>query len=213
MENQRIEVIRINMLKMFELTIKYLNESADVFFNNSVINVPNINDDEIDSLERNIEDECLHMILRERPFAKDLRSVTGIFKMVEDVERLGDHAEDLLWTTTNLLKYSEHIKIADLTKMMKIALKMVSDAYEAFAKNDEVLAAEVIKTDDLVDELYLKVLKEIPIKKDEFKLSDDFIIYSTLLTKYIERIADHASNIAEWAAYIKSGYYKDKVII
>lgn len=201
------------MLTMFEITINFLKEAGDVYLNNMVVNVPKINDDEIDRLERNIEEECLLIILKERPFASDLRKVSGIFKMVEDVERLGDHAEDLVWTTTNLLKYNENTKITTLQNMIKVALGMVDDSYKAFATNDDALAKSVISKDDIVDSLYLEVLKELPIKKDENNLKDDFIIYATLLTKYIERIADHASNIAEWAVYIKSGYYKDEVII
>lgn len=202
-----------DMLTMFEITINFLKEASAVYLNNMVVNVPKINDDEIDRLERNIEEECLLIILKERPFASDLRKVSGIFKMVEDVERLGDHAEDLVWTTTNLLKYNENTKIVTLQNMIKVALGMVQDSYKAFATNDDALAKSVIEKDDVVDSLYLEVLKELPIKKDENGLKDDFIIYATLLTKYIERIADHASNIAEWVVYIKSGYYKDEVII
>ena len=90
---------------------------------------------------------------------------------------------------------------------------MVADSYEAFINNDDKLATDVINRDDEVDALYLKVLDEIPLKKDKNNLDDNFIIYATLLAKYAERIADHASNIAEWVVYIKNGYYKDKVII
>lgn len=211
--DEKINKITEDMLTMFEITINFLKEAGDVYLNNMVVNVPKINDDEIDRLERNIEEECLLIILKERPFASDLRKVSGIFKMVEDVERLGDHAEDLVWTTTNLLKYNENTKITTLQNMIKVALGMVDDSYKAFATNDDALAKSVISKDDIVDSLYLEVLKELPIKKDENNLKDDFIIYATLLTKYIERIADHASNIAEWAVYIKSGYYKDEVII
>lgn len=211
--DEKINKITEDMLTMFEITINFLKEAGDVYLNNMVVNVPKINDDEIDRLERNIEEECLLIILKERPFASDLRKVSGIFKMLEDVERLGDHAEDLVWTTTNLLKYNENTKITTLQNMIKVALGMVDDSYKAFATNDDALAKSVISKDDIVDSLYLEVLKELPIKKDENNLKDDFIIYATLLTKYIERIADHASNIAEWAVYIKSGYYKDEVII
>ncbi len=211
--DEKINKITEDMLTMFEITINFLKEASNVYLNNMVVNVSKINDDEIDRLERNIEEECLLIILKERPFASDLRKVSGIFKMVEDVERLGDHAEDLVWTTTNLLKYNENTKITTLKNMIKVALGMVEDSYKAFATNDDTLAKSVILKDDIVDSLYLEVLKELPIKKDGNNLKDDFIIYATLLTKYIERIADHASNIAEWVVYIKSGYYKDEVII
>lgn len=200
-------------MSMFDLTIKFLNEACDVYLNSNVILLPKIDDNKIDHLERSIEEECLNLILKERPFSKDLRKVTGIFKLVEDIERLGDHAEDLLWTITNLLKYSKGIKIDSLTQECKIAMSMVIDAYASFAKSDKNLAIEVCKRDDIVDELYLKSLKEIPLIKDQYNLNDDFILYCTLLSKYFERIADHASNIAEWVDYIETGYYKDETII
>ena len=211
--NNRIDEINLNTIKMFELTIKYLKDSGDILINHQVINVPIIDDEKINAYERKIEEECLLIILRERPFAIDLRKVTGIFKLVEDIERLSDHALDLVWTTTNLLKYSESTKFENLKLILKLAFKMVTDSYEAFVNNDEKLATDVVNRDDEVDALYLKVLDEIPFKKDKNNLDDNFIIYATLLAKYAERIADHASNIAEWVVYIKSGYYKDKVII
>ncbi len=211
--SSRINKINLDTIKMFELTIKYLKDSGDILLNNRVINVPNIDDEKINSFERDIEEECLLIILRERPFAIDLRKVTGIFKLVEDIERLSDHALDLVWTTTNLLKYSEFTKFDDLRKMLNLSFKMVTDSYESFVNNDEKLATDIINRDDEIDALYLKVLDEIPLKKDSNKLDDNYIIYATLLAKYLERIADHASNIAEWVVYIKSGYYKDKVII
>ncbi len=211
--NNRIDEINLNTIKMFELTIKYLKDAGDILLNHQVINVPVIDDEKINNYERKIEEECLLIILRERPFAIDLRKVTGIFKLVEDIERLSDHALDLVWTTTNLLKYSEATKFENLKLILKLAFKMVTDSYEAFINNDDKLATDVINRDDEVDTLYLKVLDEIPLKKDKNNLDDNFIIYATLLAKYAERIADHASNIAEWVVYIKSGYYKDKVII
>ncbi len=211
--NNRIDEINLNTIKMFELTIKYLKDAGDILLNHQVINVPVIDDEKINNYERKIEEECLLIILRERPFAIDLRKVTGIFKLVEDIERLSDHALDLVWTTTNLLKYSEATKFENLKLILKLAFKMVTDSYEAFINNDDKLATDVVNRDDEVDTLYLKVLDEIPLKKDKNNLDDNFIIYATLLAKYAERIADHASNIAEWVVYIKSGYYKDKVII
>ncbi len=211
--NNRIDEINLNTIKMFELTNKYLKDAGDILLNHQVINVPVIDDEKINAYERKIEEECLLIILRERPFAIDLRKVTGIFKLVEDIERLSDHALDLVWTTTNLLKYSESTKFENLKLILKLAFKMVTDSYEAFVNNDEKLATDVVNRDDEVDALYLKVLDEIPLKKDKNNLDDNFIIYATLLAKYAERIADHASNISEWVVYIKSGYYKDKVII
>ncbi|MCI7068361.1 MAG: phosphate signaling complex protein PhoU [Mollicutes bacterium] len=211
--DERMNAICINTLSMFDITIQYLDEAIDVYLNSSVMRTPKIDDNKVDHLERSIEEECLNLILKERPFSKDLRKVTGIFKMVEDIERLGDHAEDLFWSISNLLKYSQGIRIDSLIEEAKVAMSMVKDSYVAFVKGDVKLAEEICKRDDVVDALYLQSLKEIPHLKDQYHLNDDFILYSTLLSKYLERVADHASNIAEWVNYIETGYYKDEIII
>ena len=96
--------------------------------------------------------------------------------------------------------------------MIEISFNMVKDAYNGLLKNDDKLALRVLKTDDAVDDLYLKVLNELSILKEKLA-NNDYFIYMTLIAKYVERLADHASNIAEWVIYIKSGYYKDEVII
>ena len=209
----KIEKITIDTIKMFDLTLEYLESAVDIYLNNSLITLPKINDDLIDHLERSIEEECLRLILKERPFAKDLRKVTGVFKLVEDIERLGDHSEDILWTATNLLKYSSNLTLPTIKEEIKVAMSMVKDSYNASAKGDVALAKNICNRDDIVDNLYIKSLKEIPEFKDKYNLGDEFILYSTLLVKYVERLADHASNIAEWVNYIEDGYYKDGVII
>ena len=160
-----------------------------------------------------IEEDCLLVILKERPFATDLRRVTGIFKLVEDIERLGDHAEDIAWVSKNLYLAKESYKDPKVEQIISVALSMVNDSYKALASGNAKLAEEVIKRDDIVDKLYLELLNEIPVLKEKYALNDSYVIYTTLLVKYVERIADHASNIAEWTVYIQNGYYKDKVIL
>lgn len=211
--DNKIEEITLNTIKMFDLTLDYLESAVNIYLNNNMIAIPRIDDEKVDHLERSIEEECLCIILKERPFAKDLRKVTGIFKLVEDIERLGDHSEDLVWTITNLFKYSSGLTLPTIKEEIKVAMSMVKDSYNAFAKGDKELAKEICKRDDVVDSLYIEALKEIPSFKDKYNLGDDFILYSTLLVKYVERLADHASNIAEWVNYIEDGYYKDGVII
>ena len=210
---EKINLISENLLKMFETTISYLNNAFSYYNNEANKKDEMINDDIIDRLERQIEEECLLVILKERPFASDLRKVTGYFKLVEDIERLGDHAEDIAWVSKNLYKAKEAYRSPNVEKIINVALSMVNDAYKSLATGDSELAKDAIKRDDIVDALYLDLLKEIPVSKENYALNDAYVIYTTLLVKYVERIADHASNIAEWAVYIQNGYYKDKVII
>ena len=200
-----------NLIKMIQTTKTYLFDAFKAYETHNE-DVKKMDDDKVDDLERVIEEECLHIILKERPFAHDLRKVTGYFKLVEDIERLGDHAEDIFWCSSNLAS-EETYDLVDLDNMIDVALKMVTDSFKSVIYEDEKLAQSVINEDDIVDDLYLKVLNELPILKKKKKVNTNFVIYTTLITKYVERIADHASNIAERAIYIKTGYYKNKVII
>lgn len=209
----KVNLINLNLLKMFEQTISYLNDAFSYYNDEKATNENEINDDLIDKLERVIEEDCLLVILKERPFATDLRRVTGIFKLVEDIERLGDHAEDIAWVSKNLYLAKESYKDPKVEQIISVALSMVNDSYKAFASGNAKLAEDVIKRDDIVDKLYLELLSEIPVLKEKYALNDSYVIYTTLLVKYVERIADHASNIAEWTVYIQNGYYKDKVIL
>lgn len=209
----KVNLINLNLLKMFEQTISYLNDAFSYYNDEKATNENKINDDLIDKLERVIEEDCLLVILKERPFATDLRRVTGIFKLVEDIERLGDHAEDIAWVSKNLYLAKESYKDPKVEQIISVALSMVNDSYKAFASGNAKLAEDVIKRDDIVDKLYLELLNEIPVLKEKYALNDSYVIYTTLLVKYVERIADHASNIAEWTVYIQNGYYKDKVIL
>ena len=210
---EKINLISENLLKMLETTISYLNNAFSYYNNEANKKDEMVNDDIIDRLERQIEEDCLLVILKERPFASDLRKVTGYFKLVEDIERLGDHAEDIAWVSKNLYKAKEAYRSPNVEKIINVALSMVNDAYKSLATGDSELAKDAIKRDDIVDALYLDLLKEIPVSKENYALNDAYVIYTTLLVKYVERIADHASNIAEWTVYIQNGYYKDKVII
>ena len=198
------------MVKMSEQVIENLKNALDIYYNFDEKKLDLINDDIVDLHERLIEETCLNIMLRERPYAKDLRMVSGILKCVEDVERLGDHAEDIRDFAVKL-KNEAHHEIAELDQAIDVTIKMVNDSVQSFVNKDITLANDVIKRDDIVDELYEQCLSTI-IENDKKEYSSEFSVYTTLIVKYIERIADHAVNISEWVVYILSGYYKDKQI-
>lgn len=198
------------MVKMSEQVIENLKNALDIYYNFDEKKLDLINDDIVDLHERLIEETCLNIMLRERPYARDLRMVSGILKCVEDVERLGDHAEDIKDFAVKL-KNEAHHEIAELDQAIDVTIKMVNDSVQSFVNKDIKLANDVIKRDDIVDELYEQCLSTI-IENDKKEYSSEFSVYTTLIVKYIERIADHAVNISEWVVYILSGYYKDKQI-
>ena len=171
-----------------------------------------VNDSEIDAYERKIETICLHLMLSERLFASDMRFVTGVITMVEDFERLDDHAEDITQFALKL-KRNRFTHGDKLNELVEYVMNMVADAINSYMQLDDKLAKKVIDSDDYVDNTYLEILNELIEKDDEDKISSSTSVYTTLIVKYLERIADHATNIAEWVIYIATGYYKDAQIV
>ena len=205
-----IEELNKMLIKMANLVVENLKIAFDIYYKYDEEKAMLINDDLVDLHERLIEESCLNIMLRERPYAKDLRIVSGVLKLVGDLERLGDHAEDIR-DFARKLNNCEHHEIEKLDDAIDIALKMVNDSVMSYVNKNVDLAKEVIKTDDIVDRLYEECLKII-IDNDKKEFSSEFSVYTTLVVKYIERVADHAVNVCEWVVYMLSGYYKDKQI-
>ena len=198
-------------MKMGELVLDNLQLAMSTYYHYDKETANKINDEVVDANERLIEEMCLNLMLKERPFARDLRVVSGILKLVEDLERLGDHAEDIKAFAKKLKDY-EYVSIKKLDEAYKESTKMVLDSISSLVNKDEAQAYEVIKNDDKVDALYEEALEEIIEGSKENKYPIEYSIYTTLITKYIERIADHAVNVAEWVIYILRGFHKDKQI-
>ncbi len=210
MQNIDKELDNLNqlVLKMADMVEKNIEIAMDYYFENK--KGTSIDDDIIDKMERFVEEECLDIMIKERPFAKDLRRLTGILTLVEDIERVGDHAEDIFNFARKLRKTESTMKI-EVKDLFEISIRMFHDAIRCFVSKNVDLAHEVISLDDVVDRLYESKLDEL-IKKWESRADSSFAIYNTLVVKYLERIADHSVNIAEWVIYIANGYYKDKQI-
>ena len=161
--------------------------------------------DEIIEKEKEIENMCFHILLSQQPVAGDLRRVSSALKMVTDMKRIGDQAGDIAEICLNLTD-KEYIKKLDhLPKMAKETTVMVINSIEAFVAGDIVLAGEVIKSDDIVDDLFVTVKNElielIHENPDNGEQATDLL----MIAKYFERIGDHAVNIAEWVIFSITG--------
>ena len=170
-------------------------------------------DDEIDDMEKDIEALCLKLILQQQPVARDLRLISAVLKIITDLERIGDHAVDISEITLQLAGKQFIKKLEHIPQMAIATMKMVTDAIEAFVKKDLVLATEVIAADDIVDDLFDFIKKELA---DLMKINpdnSDQAIDLLMIAKYFERIGDHATNVAEWIVFTITGIYKDRLII
>lgn len=207
-----LEHLNQMIIKMSEQVIFNLNTAMEIYKNYDEEKASLINDDVVDLHERLIEEMCLNIMLKERPFAKDLRLVSGILKLVSDLERLGDHAEDIRDIVKKRNDH-EYFEFIILNQCFENAMSMVKDSIISFINKDIDLANEVINRDAVVDELFERGIKKIIERLDNKEYSNKYSIYATLVIKYVERIADHAVNIAEWVIYILVGYHKDTQII
>lgn len=165
------------------------------------------NDEEIDQKEGFIESFCLKMLLRQQPVAKDLRLISAALKMITDMERIGDQAADIAAITmeTDFIDFNKEIHIA---KMSAATIKMVSDSVRAFVNKDLELAKQVMEDDNEVDRLFAKIKGElidiIAVQRDEGERALEILMVS----KYYERIGDHAVNLAEWVEFSITGVHK-----
>ena len=165
-------------------------------------------DEEIDRQERIIEDLCLKLLLQQQPVAKDLRLTSSALKMITDMERIGDHASDISEITIALADQPYIKKLEHIQQMAKETMIMLVGSIEAFVDKDLEKANEVIKRDDVVDDLFDKVKKEliqmIHENADKGEQAADLL----MVAKYMERIGDHATNISEWVIFSITGEHK-----
>ena len=161
----------------------------------------------IDELEREIESICLKLFLQQQPVAKDLRVISAALKMITDMERIGDQAEDIAEIITFLDgRTGEECK--DIRVMAEATIKMVTDSVDAYVKQDLKLAKSVSDYDDVVDDAFDRV-KQTLIKMISDNATDgEYLVDLLMIAKYFERIGDHAVNIAEWVEFSVTGVHK-----
>jgi len=170
-------------------------------------------DNEIDEMEKLVESQCLKLILHQQPIASDLRLISTALKMITDMERIGDHATDISEITLMLSDAVYIKKLEHIPQMAQATITMVSDSIDAFVNKDLELANAVIKYDDVVDELFCAVKKDLIALIHEDVKNGEQAIDFLMIAKYFERIGDHAVNIAEWVIFSITGEHKNKKII
>lgn len=165
-------------------------------------------DREIDQKEKAIEALCLRLLLQQQPVARDLRVISSALKMITDMERIGDQAADIaeLIRHMHLTPVSRQNK--HLSKMADAAKKMVTESIDAFVKKDAALATKVLADDDLVDSLFLKLRHDIIEMIAADPGCGEEAVDVLMIAKYLERIGDHATNIAEWVLFSITGTHE-----
>ena len=204
---RQLEELHVQMITMGSLCEKVISLATKAIQGEDCIRQVFDTDKEIDGKEREIEDLCMRLLLHQQPVAGDLREISAALKMISDMERIGDQAADI----ADLAQFIEDNKVKIpvlIEKMAEMTTKMVSESIDAFVKSDLALCRQVIDNDDQVDDAFNQVKEELAqlmYQNLDAKAGLDLL----MTAKYMERIGDHAVNIAEWVEYSITGVHRN----
>ena len=169
-------------------------------------------DARINNMERDIEHRCMTLLLRQQPVAGDLRRISTAMKVVTDIERIGDHAADIAEIIPHLVTVRKEgdPAVSQAIAMGKKAHQMILDALDALTAEDELAARKVIAADDAVDYDFNAIKHTLAQEIAEDPGKVDAALDLLMVIKYLERIGDHAVNVAEWVQFVRTGRYKDE---
>lgn len=159
----------------------------------------------MDQMERDIENRCLQLLLRQQPVARDLRAISAAMKMVTDLQRIGDQCANIAEISLLLQEQKQTRTLADIRTMSQKAGVMVKRAIFAYVNRDTDAAKAVVSLDDEIDQFFRTIKSELVELIVENREEADQAIDLIIITKYLERIADHAVNIAQWAIFCVTG--------
>ena len=208
--DQQLEELNLELIKMGALCERAIRRAADQLLNekeNEPQAVERI-EDEINHKERDIENLCMKLLLQQQPVAKDLRMISSALKMISDMERIGDQAQDIA-DMSRFVKVQEIAHKMNIGKMAEATIKMVTESIDSFVKKDLDSAAAVVKYDNVVDDLFLRVKTELPKLLQQDPQNAEYYIDLIMVAKYFERIGDHAENIAQWVEYSITGTHNE----
>lgn len=205
---ERLNVMLIDMGSLCEEAITYAVKAFEEG-SEQMRKMAYETDKTIDDREREIENLCLKLLLQQQPVAKDLRLISSALKMISDMERIGDQAENIA-EITKTIKNDNKLCSEHISSMAATAIEMVKGSIDSFVKKDIGLAEEVIAKDDVVDELFIKVKDDIVDAVTEDRTLSEYFVDILMIAKYLERISDHAVNIGEWVIFSLTGEHADE---
>ena len=206
----QLEKLNIELIKMGALCEDAISASVSGMLEHDVKILEKVFsiDSDIDKIEKDIEHLCTKLFLQQQPVARDLRQITAALKMISDMERIGDQASDIAemvpYVIGNDTSGETHIE-----KMAKAVIRMTNESIDSFVKQDLKLAKKVIEDDDEVDELFLQIKKELIHLVQNDNQNGEYYMDLLMIAKYLERIGDHTTNIAEWVEYTITGKHQN----
>lgn len=192
-----VRVMGVNLEETLDKVINNL-QNKDVTLAQAIIG----GDDDFDNSEVDIERQCLELVLTQTPVASDWREIASCLKLVGDMERIADHCSDISQYTLRLAE-KDYVPMPDnFAEMLQVMRQMVYDSITAISENDVELARKVLATDDEVDEYFRQLRQNLTSMMQQYpQLVPQYVDY-LMIAKYVERIADHATNIAQWVLFV-----------
>lgn len=196
------EIIEMGKLvSNITLNLHLILKNNDIALAKNMLNY----DTDIKEMERKIVDRCIKLIMREQPVAKDLRLISATLKLVTDLERISRQSLASIELAYNSLEIGNIVELEDLINMSKEVSNMVNDAVKSVINKDQVIASYVIEYDDKVDNYFNICKKDIIGLIREDKEDPEILANMLIITKYLERIADHAVNVSSWTKFAITG--------
>ena len=198
-----VRVMGVNLEEALDKVIDNL-ENKDVALAQAIIG----GDDDFDNSEVDIERQCLELVLTQTPVATDWREIASCLKLVGDMERIADHCSDISQYTLRLAEKDPVPMPENFMAMLKVMRQMVYDSITAISENDVELAQKVMTTDDEVDTYFRQMRQDLTSLMQQYpQLVPQYVDY-LMIDKYVERIADHATNIAQWVLFVVNNELK-----
>ena len=205
--DEQLEQLNVGLIKMGALCEESIACAVKALFDektSEMITKVNDNEEETDHMEHDIEALCMKLLLNQQPVAKDLRCVSSALKMISDMERIGDQSQDIA-EIAGFVHSTELAGKVHISDMANEAISMVTMSVDSFVRKDVKLAKEAIEADDKVDARFLEVKRELIELVRSDSGDAEYFMDLLMAAKYLERIADHATNIAEWVVYSITG--------
>lgn len=205
--DEQLEQLNVGLIKMGALCEESIACAVKALFDektSEMIAKVNDNEEETDHMEHDIEALCMKLLLHQQPVAKDLRCVSSALKMISDMERIGVQSQDIA-EIAGFVHSTELAGKVHISDMANEAISMVTMSVDSFVRKDVKLAKEAIEADDKVDARFLEVKRELIELVRSDSGDAEYFMDLLMAAKYLERIADHATNIAEWVVYSITG--------
>ena len=205
--DEQLEQLNVGLIKMGALCEESIACAVKALFDektSEMIAKVNDNEEETDHMEHDIEALCMKLLLHQQPVAKDLRCVSSALKMISDMERIGDQSQDIA-EIAGFVHSTELAGKVHISDMANEAISMLTMSVDSFVRKDVKLAKEAIEADDKVDARFLEVKRELIELVRSDSGDAEYFMDLLMAAKYLERIADHATNIAEWVVYSITG--------